>query len=50
MGLPQDNDADYKMGAPITHAAGLRGNLLIVHVHFKPPQVLPVERPVTGPD
>jgi dipeptidyl-peptidase-4 len=31
MGLPQDNDADYKLGSPITHAAGLRGNLLIVH-------------------
>ncbi len=31
MGLPQDNEADYKLGSPITHAAGLKGNLLIVH-------------------
>ena len=31
MGLPQDNAEDYKSGSPITHAAGLRGNLLIVH-------------------
>jgi len=31
MGLPQENEADYKHGSPITHAAGLKGNLLIVH-------------------
>ncbi len=31
MGLPQDNGADYTLGSPITHAAGLKGNLLIVH-------------------
>ena len=31
MGLPQDNAEDYKKGSPITHAAGLKGNLLIVH-------------------
>lgn len=31
MGLPQDNAADYAHGSPITHAAGLKGNLLIVH-------------------
>lgn len=31
MGLPQDNAEDYKNGSPITHAAGLKGNLLIVH-------------------
>jgi dipeptidyl-peptidase-4 len=31
MGLPQDNAEDYKRGSPITHAAGLKGNLLIVH-------------------
>ncbi len=31
MGLPQDNDADYVKGSPITHAAGLKGNLLLVH-------------------
>lgn len=41
MGLPQDNAADYIKGSPITHAAGLKGNLLIVHgtgddnVHFQ---------------
>ena len=31
MGLPQENCEDYKRGSPITHAAGLKGNLLIVH-------------------
>ncbi len=31
MGLPQDNADDYKRGSPITHAAGLKGNLLLVH-------------------
>ena len=31
MGLPQDNAEDYKTGSPITHAAGLKGNLLLVH-------------------
>ncbi|MEQ1826817.1 MAG: S9 family peptidase [Pirellula sp.] len=31
MGLPQDNAEDYRHGSPITHAAGLKGNLLIVH-------------------
>jgi len=31
MGLPLENAADYKQGSPITHAAGLAGNLLIVH-------------------
>jgi dipeptidyl-peptidase-4 len=31
MGLPQDNPEDYKQGSPITHAAGLKGDLLIVH-------------------
>jgi dipeptidyl-peptidase-4 len=31
MGLPQDNSDDYTEGSPITHAAGLKGNLLIVH-------------------
>lgn len=31
MGLPQDNAEDYKQGSPISHAAGLQGNLLIVH-------------------
>lgn len=31
MGLPQDNAEDYTRGSPISHAAGLKGNLLIVH-------------------
>jgi dipeptidyl-peptidase 4 len=31
MGLPQVNAQDYTHGSPITHAAGLKGNLLIVH-------------------
>ena len=41
MGLPQDNEADYKEGSAITFADRLRGNLLLVHgsgddnVHFQ---------------
>jgi len=31
MGLPQQNGEDYKYGSPITHAAGLKGKLLLVH-------------------
>lgn len=31
MGLPEANAHDYQQGSPITHAAGLKGNLLIVH-------------------
>jgi dipeptidyl-peptidase-4 len=31
MGLPQDNADGYREGSPITHAHGLKGNLLIVH-------------------
>lgn len=31
MGLPQANANDYQAGSPITHAAGLTGNLLLVH-------------------
>ena len=31
MGLPQENAEDYKQGSPITHAEGLKGNLLLVH-------------------
>jgi dipeptidyl-peptidase-4 len=31
MGLPKENPEDYRQSSPITHAAGLRGNLLIVH-------------------
>jgi dipeptidyl-peptidase-4 len=31
MGLPQENEEDYKKGSPITFADRLRGNLLIAH-------------------
>ena len=31
MGLPQDNPEDYVQSSPLTHAAGLEGNLLVVH-------------------
>ena len=31
MGLPKENGEGYKNGSPITHAAALKGNLLIVH-------------------
>jgi dipeptidyl-peptidase-4 len=31
MGLPADNEEGYRLGSPITHAAGLEGDLLIVH-------------------
>jgi dipeptidyl-peptidase-4 len=31
MGRPQDNEAGYAAGSPITHAAGLAGDLLVVH-------------------
>ena len=31
MGLPQDNETDYQKSSPLTHAAGLKGNLLVVH-------------------
>ncbi len=46
MGLPQDNADDYKQGSPITHAAGLKGNLLVVHgtgddnVHYQGTELL----------
>jgi dipeptidyl-peptidase-4 len=46
MGLPQDNEEDYRRGSPVTHAAGLSGKLLIVHgsgddnVHYKGTEVL----------
>ena len=41
MGLPQENEEDYRQGSPITFASQLRGNLLLVHgtgddnVHFQ---------------
>ena len=31
MGLPEDNDAGYREGSPITHARHLRGDLLLIH-------------------
>jgi dipeptidyl-peptidase-4 len=31
MGLPADNEEGYRLGSPITHAAGLEGDLLIIH-------------------
>lgn len=31
MGLPKDNAEGYKNGSPITHAAALKGSLLIIH-------------------
>ena len=41
MGLPADNEEGYRLGSPITHAAGLEGDLLLIHgtaddnVHFQ---------------
>ena len=46
MGLPKDNEADYRRGSPVTYAANLKGKLLIVHgsgddnVHYKSTEVL----------
>jgi dipeptidyl-peptidase-4 len=46
MGLPQDNESDYREGSPVTHVKGLRGKLLVVHgsgddnVHYKSTEVL----------
>lgn len=43
MGLPADNVAGYRDGSPITHAANLQGNLLLIHGtgddngHFRAP-------------
>ena len=31
MGLPQDNEEGYTQGSPITHAAGLEGDLFMAH-------------------
>ncbi len=31
MGLPDNNAEGYKEGSPVTHAANLKGNLLLVH-------------------
>lgn len=46
MGMPDANAEDYKQSSPITHAAGLKGKLLIVHgtgddnVHYQGTEVL----------
>jgi dipeptidyl-peptidase-4 len=46
MGLPQDNEEAYRLGSPITHARGLKGNLLVVHgtgddnVHYQGTEAL----------
>lgn len=46
MGMPDANAEDYKQSSPITHAAGLKGDLLIVHgtgddnVHYQGTEVL----------
>jgi len=46
MGLPKDNEEDFRRGSPITYVGGLRGKLLIVHgsgddnVHYQSTQVL----------
>ena len=31
MGRPSDNPEGYEQGSPITHAGGLKGNLLLIH-------------------
>lgn len=46
MGLPQDNEEDYRRGSPATYAGNLKGKLLVVHgsgddnVHYKSTEVL----------
>jgi dipeptidyl-peptidase 4 len=46
MGLPQENAEGYRQGSPITFAANLRGDLLVVHgtgddnVHFQNTEAL----------
>lgn len=46
MGLPQENMEDFVRGNPLTHAANLKGNLLLVHgtgddnVHFQNAEML----------
>ncbi len=46
MGLPQENQADFVNGSPITHAKNLRGNLLYIHgtgddnVHYQNAEML----------
>lgn len=46
MGLPGDNTEGYRLGSPITHTAGLRGKLLLMHgtgddnVHYQGAEAL----------
>jgi dipeptidyl-peptidase-4 len=46
MGLPEQNEEAYRLGSPITHARGLKGNLLVVHgtgddnVHYQGTEAL----------
>lgn len=46
MGLPQENRQDYINGSPLSHAASLRGNLLVIHgtgddnVHYQGTEML----------
>lgn len=46
MGLPQEDMAPYKLGAALTHAKNLRGNLLVIHgtgddnVHYQNMEML----------
>lgn len=46
MGLPDDNEEGYKDGSPVTHAANLKGNLMLIHgsgddnVHYQNLEVL----------
>ena len=46
MGLPSENSEGYRLGSPLTHAAKLRGDLLIVHgtgddnVHYQGTEAL----------
>ena len=46
MGLPEQNEEGYRLGSPITHAHGLKGNLLVVHgtgddnVHYQGTEAL----------
>jgi dipeptidyl-peptidase-4 len=46
MGLPSDNPEGYRDGSPVTHAEGLKGNLLLIHgtgddnVHYQNMEVL----------
>ena len=58
MGLPKDNEEDYRLGSPINYASQLKGNLLVVHgtgddnVHFQGTErlinaLIPANKPFT---